>query len=1076
LKKDNNSKLRKGYREMKRMKAKTENGMMRNMKIRRVLLSLVFLIFAGLFFLNGFAEAQITQVNFAQATASGANLDIPLPSGTADNDIMIMAISSKGIASALTLPGGWTTITESDSVDVKAVVAWKRASGESGPYTVTGASDTIVGAITSYRGAAGAGNPIGDYSANPTIVEGTVTGLSITPALANSMIIFTAHISNDTTLSWDGGSNPTWTSDYNVLSTGGSDATVSAAYGIKTDTTATGSRTGTHATGGGGSKNNVGIMIALTPGANETFPGSVTAVALDTTTIRVTIPYTGDDNASNTYDIEYKLATEPTTWTALGGNPQAHQASPAVIDITSLTEAEIYDVRVQINDADNAPAPDPQIIYGIVTGPSTKTSANMATIRVLLDNSTTPETGQLLVRMPFNNDTNSNNTYTLEYKLSSEPTIWTTVPGSPFANEPSGIFKTTVTDFTLNERYDIRLTFNDADGVEGFGTTGAQTYSDVLMNPTIHNSYNYSMRKWGGKWGVVGGQYGEFVCTTCHERFPSANIKRIKDSGPIVAPDNSNGDFPGASTTVSFLSAVDGSSDFGDDSTAPRATSNKICEVCHSIPEYHKFDQTLSPDHFDNDDCMKCHNHATGFYPAGGECVVCHSQPQNQLYNVRQIVGAGGDFVRPSHHVSDGTTTQIVTNYDCAICHREGDAEVIAAGEGWLDLYMHKNGESQSTRMVKLRNVDDRNAGWEWNKWVPNSAMRDDMDSFCMGCHDADGASDIAVNNTNDGLIFGSANTTTTTRSVTGVNNANNDGVTVNLRPFNTNDTLVGNTTDFADTFLSGFKTGDAAGTYGRVLNVKDQFNSTDQVGRSWASHHNLNQFTKRYATRNTTFFPDTLFNGITLNDGGDLKTLGETAGLHCGDCHLNEANAHGAANSRYMLQDKNGGDTAWNGASNSNGGTHICYKCHSSAVYDNAGTAGRFQHSRDESRTLTTMTSPLGIICFNCHGGYSTNTDGAQPRGALGAIHGTNEDYVPGGATGTSKRYRFMSGSAMRFYRPASNGATDIADADWESGTDIEGTCYTVGATDNWTGGGCSQHSGGVQSGTVNYQKDLDW
>jgi hypothetical protein len=476
---------------------------------------------------------------------------------------------------------------------------------------------------------------------------------------------------------------------------------------------------------------------------------------------------------------------------------------------------------------------------------------------------------------------------------------------------------------------------------------------------------------------------------------------------------------------------------------------------------------------------VKCHNHQTGFYPAGGECVNCHNTSQNQVYNTRQITGAGGDFIRPSHHVSDGTTTEIVTNYDCAVCHREADADIIAAGDGWLDLYTHKNGSSQVTRMVKLRNVDDLNSGWDWNRYtyMNDSQMRDDLDSFCMACHDSDGATAIAVNNSTppDGLLL---EDTTTVRSVSGPNNANANNVTVNLRPFNTLDTLVGNTTDFADTFLSSFKTGDAAGTtYGRVVNVKDQFNSTNQVGRNWASHHNLNQFTKRYSTRNTAYFPNNIFTAVAVDDGtgsgGNLQSLGETAGLHCGDCHLNEANAHGAANSRYMLQDSSGNDTAWNGASLDNGGTHVCYKCHVAAAYTNSSfDMGRFDHWKDEARTLTTILSPMGIICFNCHGGYSS-----RPEGALGAIHGTNEDYVPGGSTVTTKRYRFMSGSAMRFYRPAPKGSSDITDTDWEI-TSTANSCYTIGATDDWSGGGCAQHSAGVDmsNGNINYQKDLDW
>lgn len=430
---------------------------------------------------------------------------------------------------------------------------------------------------------------------------------------------------------------------------------------------------------------------------------------------------------------------------------------------------------------------------------------------------------------------------------------------------------------------------------------------------------------------------------------------------------------------------------------------------------------------------ISCHGSAQWGGPSM-DCVSCHGAA---LGNRRQVTGAGGDFVRPSRHVSNGTTGEIVIKWDCIVCHLEGNPSTGGTSA-------NHTGTPSSNADVNLRNVDNYTTGWVWNRFgTITTAMRDNMDSFCMGCHDSLGATQINVNGTNSGL------------------NLNN---TRALTPFNTNDNLRGNTADAGT--LGTFRTT----TYGRVLNVKDQFNSTNQTGQNWASHHNLNQFTKRYGTRNTTYFPNNIFVNVTLKEG-NLQTLGETIGLHCSDCHLNETNAHGALNSRFMLQDSSGGDTNWSGASATDGGTHVCYKCHAATAYDEASTSGRFDHSQDAARTMNQMTSPLGIVCFNCHGGYSSGQ-----QGALGAIHGTNETYVPGGATATSKRYRFMSGSVMRFYRPAATGTTDITDANWTS-TSTANSCYTVAGDDTWSAG-CSQHSGGRAMGanSINYQKPLQW
>src|SRR6185369_9928634 len=402
----------------------------------------------------------------------------------------------------------------------------------------------------------------------------------------------------------------------------------------------------------------------------------------------------------------------------------------------------------------------------------------------------------------------------------------------------------------------------------------------------------------------------------------------------------------------------------------------------------------------------------------------------------------GDDFIRKSRHVSNGSTSSIVTNLDCVICHAEGDTSSTSASPKTNSTYHGGDGGSKT---VDLRDVDSANGATVKVAWpgtrltatngsfTATTANRDNLDSFCMGCHDSNGSSQIAVNGTNAGLVLGTAAVSALARGTT----------TANFRPFNTSDTLANNN----DT-LSTLRA-----TFNKVLNVKDQFNSTMQTGSNWASHHNLNQFTKRYSTRNTTALPNSAFTTVALKETSNLQTTGETTGLHCSDCHLNEVNAHGSRSTWYMLQDKNGNDTTW---TDSMTGTMNCFKCHNNTDYGAACTGSRFTHSGgDISNFGGTGENFMNIVCLNCHGGYteSTNT-------GFGAIHGNNDTYNTAG--GTTKRYRFMSGAAGRYFYPTASlgGAPD-----WTTSTDYG--CYTVTAADSW--GGCTKHAGGALGSSKN-------
>jgi len=106
-----------------------------------------------------------------------------------------------------------------------------------------------------------------------------------------------------------------------------------------------------------------GNFVIIPPPA--TTAGTATATATGQTGITVTMPYTNDGNASNTYTVEYKFSVGG-NWTAWVSSA-VHTASPYTTTITGLTQGTSYDVRVTYNDADGVVGTNPQT-FTVVTG------------------------------------------------------------------------------------------------------------------------------------------------------------------------------------------------------------------------------------------------------------------------------------------------------------------------------------------------------------------------------------------------------------------------------------------------------------------------------------------------------------------------------------------------------------------------------------------------------------------------------------------------------------------------------------------------------------------------------------
>jgi hypothetical protein len=284
------------------------------------------------------------------------------------------------------------------------------------------------------------------------------------------------------------------------------------------------------------------------------------------------------------------------------------------------------------------------------------------------------------------------------------------------------------------------------------------------FNPLVHSSLSTASTKHAtdGGWGVSGGKYGEFVCATCHTKS-TTNAKRVK-TVLDPAPDISKGDFPGSGVGIAFTDARDGSSQFGDDdpnanSIADRASSNRICEVCHSITTHHRYDQTVDPDgagplvaqtswnHNNKTDCTACHAHSAGF-KADGACDNCHGYPPHDAYppdpspsDGKAGLDGGIDEGKGAHlkHVDRIQALAGVGIRD-PLVDQFGDARTVALCGPchWMDASNHETGGNTSGRTINFNGA----ATYQFGPSAPNfsgvpgtSSATDPKKCSNVSCH-----------------------------------------------------------------------------------------------------------------------------------------------------------------------------------------------------------------------------------------------------------------------------------------------------------------------------------------------------
>jgi hypothetical protein len=421
---------------------------------------------------------------------------------------------------------------------------------------------------------------------------------------------------------------------------------------------------------------------------------------------------------------------------------------------------------------------------------------------------------------------------------------------------------------------------------------------------------------------------------------------------------------------------------------------DRLCQACHTNPysgtalatKYHSNDPNdpdIRPDdatygysHPENvsngsagQDCRDCHEHGKGFAPTVSEtnCLAsgCHAEVTGSRRQVGEsFPGAGdGDFGSnmTSHHVNDGTGSDITTMWDCVACHAEGD--VVTPG---ITTY-HINGT------VDLRNADgivtaytDGDAVYVgWSSLDPEARSE-----FCLSCHDADGATALAARPPDTG---DPAHATPL--------NPFNDGVTNHHEPNGFDGTGAPHPRYRPEGQLG-------AGNPG-VVDVKSQFDPAN------VSHHAV--LGPAYGAGSTPY---------TAAPGGSLATavfgtdshgnpITWESTLNCEDCHLStdregvdvDLVGHGSVNARYMLKDANGNDALGYYASSADR-TLNCFGCHNPQILSQSNFD---KHVGRDGDHLLDGNNLYGIACLNCHGGGYPDEDLLD--GAIfvpfGAIHG---------------------------------------------------------------------------------------
>lgn len=202
----------------------------------------------------------------SQRDSGTTNINISLPPGTADGDLLIATVATDGETDAsLTAPSGWTLLHRQASADDVSLGVWWKVAGGSEPANydfVWSGSQEAYGTIMRFSGQA-ASNPIHTFNAS-TGSSSSPTAPEITTTVDNCMILRIGGFDDDDINSGDAGMTGHSTIAMNRSGTGFGTAAGGAAYTLQ----ATAGVSGTADFSLTGSEQYVTITLAIAPETN----------------------------------------------------------------------------------------------------------------------------------------------------------------------------------------------------------------------------------------------------------------------------------------------------------------------------------------------------------------------------------------------------------------------------------------------------------------------------------------------------------------------------------------------------------------------------------------------------------------------------------------------------------------------------------------------------------------------------------------------------------------------------------------------------------------------------------------
>ena len=653
-----------------------------------------------------------------------------------------------------------------------------------------------------------------------------------------------------------------------------------------------------------------------------------------------------------------------------------------------------------------------------------------------------PTNGTTGVAISLNVTATSNDSpLTYAFAVSPAPAKAGVQAGSSFAFTPSSATTYTVTATVTSPNMVAPVvqtaSIDVADAIVNANQACVSCHS--TQSPTIVANYNASIHS----------NSAHSACSACHTTATphSANINALN-----VNP-------------ATFACAT----------TAGAVAKGKVfCTACHN-PLPHS--SALAG----KNTCVQCHTAATGVAGKGDahqiqglSCVGCHAVGQTNPFSDKTLVNdnAGvravvGEFGKWSHHIVNAPGVAL-QDEQCAVCHLEGTVGTYGFG---VDGTKH-----MTDAVTHLRNADT-DADLPWDPAAPNHS---NMDTFCMSCHDANGATS-PMNVKLQALITPLTGTTASA--------SNPFGDTISNQYDKMRRPAVVNVD-------SQFNTGNNShhGVKGKRYSGRTRFVLPEgRLINTYASF--ANNSSANLPGKRTTIFDAGKFNQLYVplkNDGGEAAPrtgalpLGDDSTLHCGDCHTvgqwkagSATNASGfntystaagkntlqpaigahGSNNEYMLRNSIGSDARHQGIkqnaakglispSDSVTPYLVCYNCHAIANYGMAAHVGEQVSENNcnfvtntntvsetgSARLMSQFTNTIGTLvagtnsganysnifgiqCNNCH------NSGISAGNIFGGIHGSADATYKDGAGNTTKHERFLPGLGNVMYVPGTRG-----------------------------------------------------